>query len=379
MIAGVAALATATCLASTTLLAQETLVAQTVVECPGLNYAVRSGIAGLVREEGSQVAIPRAQVVATWTTPSGERGSLRGESDEQGVYTLCGLPTNTSISIRALFADFVTEPVSVRIEPGPPAGWDFKLAVASGERSADAAFPGRIVGLVTDRRSGRPVEAAAVTLVGDEESRLSNGVGGYSFENLTPGIYHLSIKHVAYEAVDQIVNVPGSRTVEVNVAMSADPIELEPLVVTVVRNRRLELRGYYERRDIGEKMGMGVFFDQKEIRRRGSIRVTHLLGQVNGVRADCRGYGNRCQIVMTRGASSLSSLVPGGGCRNSNVWVDGVHVIRDNQAAPESIDNLVSPWEITGLEVYRSAAEVPAEFGGSVGQCGAIVIWTGSG
>jgi len=146
-------------------------------------------------------------------------------------------------------------------------------------------------------------------------------------------------------------------------------------VVTVVRDRHLELRGYYERRDIGEKLGMGVFFDQKEIRRRGSIRVTHLLGQLNGVRADCRGYGNRCQIVMTRGSSSLSSMVPGGGCRNTNVWVDGAHVIRDNQPA-ESIDNFVSPSEIAGLEVYRSAAEVPAEFGGSVGQCGAIVIWT---
>ena len=62
-----------------------------------------------------------------------------------------------------------------------------------------------------------------------------------------------------------------------------------------------------------------------------------------------------------------------------HVYVDGVRVIRDNASSNESIDNFVHPSEIAGVEVYRSASEVPAEFGGSVGRCGAIVIWTGSG
>lgn len=32
---------------------------------------------------------------------------------------------------------------------------------------------------------------------------------------------------------------------------------------------------------------------------------------------------------------------------------------------------------VAGIEVYRGPSELPAEFGGSVGRCGAIVIWTG--
>ena len=359
--------------------AAEPLHAQQV-ECPGLDYAARSGIAGLVRESGSKIPLPRAQVVATWTTVSGGRGSLGGESDKDGVYVLCGLPTNTSIEVQAAFADFVAAPLHVRVEPGPPAGWNFDVPVESGERNGDFAFPGRIVGRITDGRTDRPVESADVVLVGDDENRLSDGDGRYAFANLAPGVYRIDVKHLAYETLEQIVNVPGNRTVEVDFGLSADPIEVEPLVVSVVRDKRLEVKGYYERREMGERVGNGVFFNQEEIRRSGAARVTQLLNRVNGIRIDCSGgpRQNNCKVMMTQGNPSLSSRAQGG-CVNSNVYVDGVRVIRDTSASPESIDAFVSPFEIVGMEVYRTASELPAEFGGSVGRCGAIVIWTGSG
>ena len=35
------------------------------------------------------------------------------------------------------------------------------------------------------------------------------------------------------------------------------------------------------------------------------------------------------------------------------------------------------PWsQIAGVEVYKGPATLPAEFGGSGGRCGAVVIWT---
>lgn len=40
------------------------------------------------------------------------------------------------------------------------------------------------------------------------------------------------------------------------------------------------------------------------------------------------------------------------------------------------LDELVNPTEVATVEVYPSASEMPAEFGGSTGQCGSIVIWT---
>ncbi|WP_423924508.1 carboxypeptidase regulatory-like domain-containing protein [Candidatus Palauibacter sp.] len=42
----------------------------------------------------------------------------------------------------------------------------------------------------------------------------------------------------------------------------------------------------------------------------------------------------------------------------------------------ESINDLVLPTEIAGIEVYTGAAALPAEFGGHDARCGAVVIWT---
>ena len=63
-----------------------------------------------------------------------------------------------------------------------------------------------------------------------------------------------------------------------------------------------------------------------------------------------------------------------------NVYLDGNLVIRESEARwvrpPESINDYVLPIEIAGIEVYRGAASLPAEFSGSDARCGAIVIWT---
>lgn len=358
--------------------ARQELTASEEVECPGLDYDVETGLAGLVREQGARFTIPGARVLATWTGEDGARNSRAAETDEFGVYILCGLPTETSLQVTALFTDFAADPVSVRIEPGPPAGWDFDIEVDDGVLRGDAAFPGRIVGRITDGRSDRSVESAELALVDDGVRKMSDGRGRFLFDALTPGIYRLRVSHLAYEDMEQVVSVPGNRTVEVNFALSADPIEVEPLVVSVVRDRRLEVRGFYERRDFSEAVGNGFFMDREDLRREPANRVSSLLNRVPGVRTECSGNGRNCRIIMTSGNPSLSGGRQGG-CQNSNVYVDGVRVIRDTGGPPEPIDNFVSPAEIVGMEVYRGASEVPAEFGGSVGRCGAVVIWTGSG
>ena len=350
-----------------------------IVECPGLDYETATGLAGLVRERDADVTIPSARVMATWVGSGGERGARSVEAGPDGAYVLCGLPTDTRLTVTAGFASYLSEPLSVQIEPGPPAGWDFEIQVDEGALRGDAAFPGRIVGTVFDRSSERPIESAQLTLMGDDLNQLSDGNGKFSFADLTPGVYRVAVHHIAYDRMEQIVQVPGNRTVEVRFNLSADPIELEPLVVTVVRDARLETRGFYDRQEIGEKVGNGVFLTVEDIERLMPTRLTNLLQWIPGVQIDCSGGTRNCKVIMRRGNPSLSSFTGQNGCVNSNVYVDGIRVIRDNASSDESIDNFVHPSEIAGMEVYRSASEVPAEFGGSVGRCGAIVIWTGSG
>ena len=350
---------------------------QAMATCPAEMDPALSGLVGVVRDSVRGVIIPGAMVQAAWSDDAGARETLSAETDGAGVYHLCGLPTDRSIVIQAAFASFATAPLSVTIVPGPPAGWDFGMAVQMGPVSNLLTTPGRIVGRIMDRQSGRPVEAASVSLVGEREDQdLSDGVGRYGFQDLDPGIYRVSVEHLAFETADQIIQVPADRTVEINFELTVDPIELEPLIVTAVREKHLEVRGFYERKELGERIGNGIFVTREEIDRVAPNRVTHFLSRFNGIRVDCSGSANNnCAIVMTGGSPSLSSRAEYG-CVSSNVYVDGVRVIRDNQTVRESIDNFVSPFEIAGMEIYRGPGELPAEFGGSVGRCGAIVIWT---
>jgi hypothetical protein len=42
----------------------------------------------------------------------------------------------------------------------------------------------------------------------------------------------------------------------------------------------------------------------------------------------------------------------------------------------ESIDRIVNPMHIEGIEVYTHAAEVSVEYRGPGTSCGAILLWT---
>ena len=353
------------------------LAAQDLVTCPDDMDPAITGLAGVVQDTIQAVIMSGATVSATWADAQGQRRRVSVQTDRRGAYVLCGLPSGTNLTVQARVALSLTQPVVVNIAPGPPAGWDIGMGVEM--RTAESLFrvPGRIVGRVVDRRSGRPVQAVTVTLVDEDQQRATDGNGRYTFDEIDPGVYQVAVEHLAYENVDQVVELPSDRTLQVNFELSVDPIELPPLVVTAVREKRLELQGFYDRREFGELSGAGVFLTRDDIQDVGTIRVTHYLGRLPGLRTECTGSGNNnCVVRMTRGAPSLSSRAEWG-CMNANVYVDGVRVIRDNAQFTDSIDNFVSPSEIAGIEVYRGPSELPAEFGGSVGRCGAIVIWTG--
>jgi len=160
--------------------------------------------------------------------------------------------------------------------------------------------------------------------------------------------------------------VVADRTVDLRVALSADPIALEPLVVTALRDRRLELRGFYDRRTSGERLGQGFFFERVELEKRTLADVTSLFRELPGVEVRCSGSRN-CRVGSTRRT----------GCTQMDVYVNGSLVIGDSRMDPVGIDELVRPADIAAMEVYTSAASVPADFSGMTGRCGAIVIWTG--
>ncbi len=169
-------------------------------------------------------------------------------------------------------------------------------------------------------------------------------------------------------------------------------VPLDPLEISAAATERyLGLRGFYKR----QRTDFGHFIEPEDIERRQATRITDLLRTIPGVRIVSTGEIGSSYIQL-RG-TNLSS---GGICR-PRIFVDGlmfmpgdghaktIYDFRNTERLfeenPElrlndilAIDDIGHPSTIAAMEVYRSGAQVPVQFGGTgiQTQCGVIVIWT---
>ncbi|MCZ0934272.1 MAG: carboxypeptidase-like regulatory domain-containing protein [Gemmatimonadetes bacterium] len=331
-----------------------------------------------VGDESGLIRFPNATVVLRWA--DAVRRPLREPTDSDGRLLRC-VPTDVrQATLWAEFGDASSEESVVTFEPG--AAHEVQLRLLFGETRT-----GRLIGQVRDARTDEPVATAAISITGRPEVVASDQRGRFALSGIPVGGHELSVQHLGYATLTHPVTVTRGLTTEVEVGLTPDPLELEPLVATATRPRRLEVRGFYERRYWGELTGNGTFFTAEDIERRAPLRITHMVAEAPGVRlANCNLQGHGCRLYSTRASTGFSSE----GCQ-LNVYLDGNLVVRGSEerwsraagdgpfrhdTPPQSLNDLVMPDEIAGLEVYVGAAGLPAEFGGSDSRCGAVVIWT---
>lgn len=338
----------------------------------------RASLAVTVGDESGLMRLPRATVVLRWAEAG--RRPVREATDSDGQLLLCVPDDARQATLWAEFGDASSEEAVVTFEPG--IAHAVQLRLLFGETGT-----GRLIGQVRDARTDRPVTTAAVSITGRPEVVTSDQRGRFALSGLPVGGHELSVRHLGYAELNYPVTVTRGLTTEVEIGLSPDPVQLEPLVATATRPRRLEVQGFYERRYWGELTGNGTFFTAEDIERRAPLRITHMVADAPGVRlANCNLQGHGCRLYSTRASTGFSDE----GCQ-LNVYIDGNVVVRGseerwsraagdgplrNRPPPESLNNLVLPDEIAGLEVYVGAAGLPAEFSGSDSRCGAVVIWT---
>ncbi|MXX78663.1 MAG: PEGA domain-containing protein [Gemmatimonadales bacterium] len=183
----------------------------------------------------------------------------------------------------------------------------------------------------------------------------SNRRGRFILSDVRPGVHELRIRRLGYATLRQPVTVNQGLTTEVNIGLAPTPVEMEPIVATVTRIRRLEIKGFYERKYWGELTGNGYFFDADYIERWRPSSIESLI--VSAVPGIGSGLTNR---RMSEGFS-------GRPC-GMKMFLNGMDVRRN---LPR-----LHMVEIAGVEVYKGPASLPAEFTGSDSRCGAVVVWT---
>jgi hypothetical protein len=144
-------------------------------------------------------------------------------------------------------------------------------------------------------------------------------------------------------------------------------VKERPLVVGI------GLAAFEERR----RLGFGKFFDSTELRKNEHRKLSDLLHEIPGTLVVAPGppFPSTARFA---GSSRVSHIKP---CL-MEVVLDG-EVISKGQRAGEPPNywnaydlTMLSVATLAGVEVYRSAAEIPGVYSGPSAECGVLLIWT---
>lgn len=327
---------------------------QEACESP-IDPSVPGYVSGVVRGGGGRRIVPGAVVEAYWQV-DGSLGTRRVVADAAGRYTLCDLPVGVEIGLRSGLGREVSSPAAVTLGEETVSLHDLMI------------FPrgsSRIVGRVVDYESGDPVDGVEVRLARTSHSAITGRSGGFVLNNIPLGQYRMEVEHLAYGVVADSLLV-GEQTVDVRIEVAPQAIQIEGFTV-VARPSNLENSGFYDR----EANGIGRFISRHDILRRDPVRLTEMFQGLPGVR-----------LVPSRTSTEYDVLLRNR-CEPTYI-VDGQHYPREIFRVDD-----IHPSLVHGVEVYSSAAQIPAEYkqpqferfgGGSSPQvpCGVILIWTGA-
>ncbi len=221
-----------------------------------------------------------------------------------------------------------------------------------------------IIGVVSDNRGDNPIDRASVYIATGRRGASTDTRGRFVLDDLTPGLKTVRVSALGYVTRTELIEVEPDRVTNVRLSLSADPVELDPITVTVER-REIVLQdvGFYTR----EAEGFGEFIDREEIENRVPSEMSDLFTRIPG--ADLRGdaWNPLERYVILRGGRAE-------GCF-PRVVLDGV-VMSGGGDTPAALDQMLDPQAVAGVEVYVSGTGVPPQYAGTGASCGLIVIWT---
>lgn len=245
---------------------------------------------------------------------------------------------------------------------------------------AALAQGGTVVGTVTDRGTGQPIEAARAQLTGGTLVGATDSRGRFVLRGAAPGSYTVRVSRIGYRPEATSVSIAGADTVRVSFTLTQSAVELDQVVVTGTG-------GAVEKRKIGSSLGivdMTQLRDQLPITDIGSA----LAAKVPGLRSVSVGGGaGAARDLRIRGMASFQLA------QRPVIYIDGVRV--DSRATEwtnaagisnkiaccsfaggTSTDRLsdLNPDDIERVEILKGAAA--ATLYGSEATNGVIQIFT---
>ena len=221
----------------------------------------------------------------------------------------------------------------------------------------DLDAPASLLVQVTESGSGRPIEAAEISLVGTSERLLTNVRGMARIGDLRRSPVEVRVRRIGYATRTDPVHLEAGRTTLAKVAMTVEAVPLAPLEVEA-RSRFLERQGVYWRIDHGRVTHL---FDSDDLiermREQGSPLLGHAFTGLPGL-----------YVWYLDGPSFLGSRM----CEIPVYW-DGTMF-----GNPYGSFDEIPPEAVELVEVY-TGPRTPRRFErwrGDLNDCGAILFWS---
>ena len=238
--------------------------------------------------------------------------------------------------------------------------------------AASLAMPGHawarqvvVSGTIVDRVNGAAISGAQVIVSDSLQPFITGPDGRFAFRDLAPGQYLMRFLGAGYAERRDTLVVLRAGSIDVRVALTPTPYDLDPIAVEATPSPFLTRAGYYERRDDG--FG-GVFLDRAAIEKRRAAQFTQLFHEIPGAVVRSQSMGQR--LVRFNRASGSRGPHPDG-CI-PDLYVDGL-ITGGRPGDPKITDHdVVDLRLIEAVEVYVGAI-TPIQYKST---CGVILVWT---
>ena len=216
---------------------------------------------------------------------------------------------------------------------------------------------GQVVrGAVRDS-AGAALDEATVTIDGTTLRATTGTDGRFVLRDVPAGSAMLRVRAIGF--YPDSVRVRVADLVTVDVMLRAAPVQLAPELITDDPAHG-KMGPFNERR----VRGVGSFITRAEIEKRQPGSISEMLRYLPGVAVSQRMAGEPQPVQMQRSVNTTTT----GNCV-VQIYVDGHPYPNGN------VDDF-APLSVEGIEVYRSAAEIPGAFRTKDATCGVIAIWT---
>lgn len=239
----------------------------------------------------------------------------------------------------------------------------------------------RITGQVVDEQTGEPIPGVDLTVRTRGDRFLARATtdesGKFNVLVYRQKAVRIFASRIGYrDNSTPVLHFDGHDYFEVELRLDSEAVLLAPLeVVARAGGTSPVLEGFRDRLE----RGTGTYLTRVDIQRRNPMYVTDILQDVAGVMVSSSGSGTRKVVRMARSAGRNCPV---------QIFVDGLLVTRPvsglsaasagraRELDTFTIDDVVSPGVVEGIEVYRGLSSVPPEFLTPNAECGVIAIWT---